>query len=245
MADENYNLNNQSAGEQQTGTPYTVPAAEPQPPVEEKASVGLAILSYIIPLVGLILFLTKKDNRPKTAKACGICALVSFILNIAISIIMSVAGGAAMFSAIGNEAANTDINSYSEGANSVEADNGVISNDNTVGDYGCVVTSAELCKDWTGNDAVLITYEFTNNSSEAISFDIALDARAYQNGIGLETAILEGDETSLVDVDIKPGITKEVKKAYVLNDTSSDVEIEVSEFFSLTDEKIVTTVQLG
>lgn len=48
----------------------------------EKVNVGLVILSFFIPLAGLIVFLTKKDKEPKTAKVSGICALVSFILNI-------------------------------------------------------------------------------------------------------------------------------------------------------------------
>lgn len=70
----NYQQYNQ-APNQQFYPPY-------QPPQEQKASVGLAILSFIIPIVGLILFITMKDKRPKTAKASGICALVSFILGI-------------------------------------------------------------------------------------------------------------------------------------------------------------------
>lgn len=51
---------------------------------EEKANVGLVILSFIIPIAGLIIFITKKDKEPKTAKVSGICALVSFILNFVI-----------------------------------------------------------------------------------------------------------------------------------------------------------------
>ena len=65
--------------------------APPQQPVEEKANIGLAILSFFIPLVGLILFLTQKDKKPKTAKACGLAALISFVLGIIFSIIASVA----------------------------------------------------------------------------------------------------------------------------------------------------------
>lgn len=63
------------------------------PPKEEKASVGLAILSYIIPLAGLIIFLTKKDKQPKTAKVSGICALVSVIINLILSIVMFATSG--------------------------------------------------------------------------------------------------------------------------------------------------------
>lgn len=114
----------------------------------------------------------------------------------------------------------------------------------TLGDYKCIVKGAKLCKDWTGKDSVLVTYEFTNNSDSAISFDVALDARAYQDGIGLETAILEDDTDLFLDVDIKPGVTKEVKKAYVLRDTSTEVEIEVSELISLSDDKLTTTVKI-
>lgn len=58
-----------------------------QQPKEEKASVGLAILSWFIPIAGLIIFLSKRDKQPKTAKVSGICALISFILNILIVIV--------------------------------------------------------------------------------------------------------------------------------------------------------------
>ena len=48
---------------------------------------GWGILSYLIPIAGLILFLMWKNERPKTAKICGICALVSVILSIVVGII--------------------------------------------------------------------------------------------------------------------------------------------------------------
>ncbi|MBU1143151.1 MAG: zinc ribbon domain-containing protein [Firmicutes bacterium] len=50
--------------------------------LEEGSAVGWGILSFLIPLVGLILFLTWKDTKPNTAKVCGVLALVGFILNI-------------------------------------------------------------------------------------------------------------------------------------------------------------------
>lgn len=110
MADENNNFGNQYDTEPQNNVQYTAPVNAPAPQ-EEKASVGLAILSFFIPLAGLIIFLTKKDTRPKTAKVSGICALVSFILNILISVIMTAAGGAAFLLA---DDALTDDSSYSE-----------------------------------------------------------------------------------------------------------------------------------
>ena len=142
----------------------------------------------------------------------------------------------------GSDDSSSEDSNASAGTSAVSAESEEKAND-TVGDYKCVVKGAKLCKDWTGKDAVLITYEFTNNSDSAVSFDVALDARAYQDGVGLETAILDED-TDYLDVDIKPGVTKEVKKAYNLRDTSTEIEIEVSELISFSDDKIVTTVQI-
>lgn len=236
---ENYEANNQQ------NNYYQNPA--PIPPQEEKASAGLAILSFIIPLVGLILFLTKKNDKPKTAKACGICALVSFLLGVIGSIIMTVAGGA-LFGAAVDEALKDDTSISQDGNtsdNSLIADNGKYStDDNILGDFACTVKGATLTKDYKGKDAVIITYEFTNNSDKAASFDTSLMDSVYQNGIGLETAILIDEDTDVWDVEIKPGITKETKKAYVLNDTASPLEIEITEFLSWDDDKIVTNVEL-
>lgn len=54
---------------------------------EKKANVWLAILSWFIPLAGLIIFIVKREKDPKTAKASGICALISFLLSIVMLII--------------------------------------------------------------------------------------------------------------------------------------------------------------
>lgn len=126
---------------------------------------------------------------------------------------------------------------------SVEADTTEVTN-NTVGDYGCVIKSAKLTKNWEGKDTVLLTYEFTNNSSSPASFDVALIDHVYQDGIGLETTFLSDDDTDLLDVEIKPGVSKDVRKAYLLRNTSTDLEVEISELISFSDEKIVTTVKL-
>lgn len=48
----------------------------------DDGNIGLAILSFLFPIVGLILFLCWRVEKPKTAKRCGICALVSFVLNL-------------------------------------------------------------------------------------------------------------------------------------------------------------------
>lgn len=72
------NNQNNSFNQQNENNPYANQQfyQPPQAPAEEKASVGLAILSFIIPVAGLIIFLVKKKERPKTAKVSGIYALL-------------------------------------------------------------------------------------------------------------------------------------------------------------------------
>lgn len=221
---------------------FNTPQQFTQPPQEDKANVLLAILSFLIPLVGLILYLTQKSDKPKAAKTYGKCALATVIIEIILCIIITVAGGSLLESAVEDKPA--DNSSYSdEYSNEIDAaDAG--ENDFTIGKYKCVVKSAEKCTDWAGKDAVTIVYDFTNNSTSAISFDVALDAQAYQDGVALETTWLDNDETDVFDVEIKPGITKEVRKAYVLRDSTADIEVEISELISFSDDKIVTTVKL-
>ena len=53
------------------------------------------LLGCCIPVVGLVLFLVWKDQKPKTAKAAGIGALVSVIISVVFYIIYFVILGAA------------------------------------------------------------------------------------------------------------------------------------------------------
>jgi len=57
---------------------------------DDGSKVGWGILSFLIPLVGLILFLSWKSERPRTAKVCGVCALVAVILEVVVGIIYGV-----------------------------------------------------------------------------------------------------------------------------------------------------------
>ena len=114
-----------------------------------------------------------------------------------------------------------------------------------IGDYVCTIKSAEKCKNWSGKDAIKITYSFTNNSNDAESFDLALTDEAYQDGIGLETTFLDGGSDELgLDVKVKPGTTKEVSKIYLLRDDTTKIDIEISELVSFSDDKLTYEIDL-
>ncbi len=63
--------------------------------VQDNGGFLWGLLGFCIPVVGLILFLIWKDQKPKTAKAAGIGALVSVILAVVFYVIMFVIIGAA------------------------------------------------------------------------------------------------------------------------------------------------------
>lgn len=59
---------------------------------------GFAVLGFLIPLVGLILYLVNKDTSPLKAKSAGKGALIGFCASLALSIIY----GAVVGSLIGS-----------------------------------------------------------------------------------------------------------------------------------------------
>lgn len=206
------------------------PYGMPQQPIEEKASVGLAILSFFIPLAGLIIFLTKKNDRPKTAKVSGICALVSFILNIVIGVI----GGVIVGVAATKIAENPDqLDSYISDAIGDNSDNLVQGDE--LGNFVCDVTDVSKTTDANGKPAIIVTYSFKNNSSTAIAFDNALYTIALQNDDTLSKTLLgTSDDSALTDVSLtQPGETSKIMRAYTLQDETSNITFEI---YDNTDE---------
>ena len=63
-----------------------------QPQVTDKGGFLLGLLGCCIPIVGLVIFLVWKDQKPKTAKAAGIGALVCVIVGVIFYILMIVLG---------------------------------------------------------------------------------------------------------------------------------------------------------
>ncbi len=109
------------------------------------------------------------------------------------------------------------------------------------GDIEVTIDGATQTVDYEGKDALVVSFTFTNNSAKDSSFMIATSAKAFQNGIELESAILMDDtyDSSNSMKDVKPGNSLVVQWAYVLTD-KSDVTVEVQPLFSFDDEVLAT-----
>lgn len=118
----------------------------------------------------------------------------------------------------------------------------------TLGDYDVSFTGYVLAKDYEDNDAIIISYDFTNNSEETVSAMVALQIQAFQDGIELESAILfdapEGYNSENEWKDIKTGATLNCQAVFVLSNTSSPVEVEASEFISFSDAVVSCTYDI-
>ncbi|MBR7133395.1 MAG: zinc ribbon domain-containing protein [Clostridia bacterium] len=54
----------------------------------DKVSVGLVILAVLIPLFGFIYWALRYKETPKRAKACGIAAIISWVLSFVLTIVL-------------------------------------------------------------------------------------------------------------------------------------------------------------
>ncbi len=115
--------------------------------------------------------------------------------------------------------------------------------ENTLGDYLLEIKSCRLAKDYEGKDVAIVMYNFTNNADDAASFMFAFEDSAYQNGVGLNEAYVLADSANYSSdnqtKEIKKGASLDIEVAYELNDTTSDIEVEVGQLFSF-DESIIT-----
>lgn len=111
-----------------------------------------------------------------------------------------------------------------------------------LGDYSVSIDNFELTQDYNSNPSVVITYSWTNNSTDTTNFMSSLNTQVFQNGIECDSAILSSDYDSDSSMkDIKPGTTLSVQEAYTLQDSENPIEIEVSEFLNFSNTPSMVT----
>ena len=108
-------------------------------------------------------------------------------------------------------------------------------------EYAVTIDSATVGTDYSDNPCVFITYTFTNVSDDdASAFISSVTADVYQDGVECETAFADTDGGGNSMTKVKKGSSIEVVQAYELQNTTSDVEVEVKELFAWDDIKLAT-----
>ena len=145
---------------------------------------------------------------------------------------------------IGSAGGNSDNTPATSTPNNTVATAGQ-NTDSAIDGKVCEIISAEVGgKNYEGKPTVVITYKYTNNSDEAASFDLSFTDKVFQNGIECSPDyVYEVDEDNS-SKEIRPGATIEVKKSYILNDETSDVEVEIAGFITWDNTVITKTFSI-
>ena len=115
-----------------------------------------------------------------------------------------------------------------------------------LGDYYVEIKSATLAEDYEGNPALIVTYSWTNNSEDTTSPMVSVSCSAFQDGVGLESAIIMDSDVYDSDAfmtDVRPGTTIDVQAAFVLGNTDSAVEVEVGAWLTLDSDPVVAYME--
>lgn len=119
----------------------------------------------------------------------------------------------------------------------------------TLGDYEVEIKTCRLAKDYEGKDVVIVTYGFTNNADDSKAFMYTFDDQVYQDGVGLNKAFVLADSANYAEEnqtkEIKKGATLDVEVAYELNDTTTELEVEVKELISFDDHMVKKTFTIS
>ena len=124
------------------------------------------------------------------------------------------------------------------------------SSDGALGDFQVQINDEfELAKDYEGNNCIVLTCKFTNNSEDAEMFSVAIMDKAYQDGVEIEKVYVMENEDAFplddADKSVKPGSSINVKLAYALSNNTSPVDLEIQELLSLSGEKLTKTFDIG
>ena len=139
-------------------------------------------------------------------------------------------------------------NQGSENASGTTGQSGSTPSKSNLGNYNVVIESCRLAEDYEGDPIAIVKFKFTNNDDDPAAFWIALDCNAYQNDIGLNECYFVDDSANYSSdnqmKEIRKGASLSVEVAYELNDTTTDIEVEVSELISFSDKKITKTFSI-
>ena len=119
-----------------------------------------------------------------------------------------------------------------------------------LGKYHVTIDSCRLAEDYEGKPVVIVKYIFKNVADDnATAFFLAISDHVYQNGIGLNEAYFLADNVDYngynYSKEIKKGASIEVEIAYELNDTTTDIEVEVEEVFSFDNKLVKKTFKIS
>ncbi len=107
--------------------------------------------------------------------------------------------------------------------------------------YAVTIDEAKVGTDYSDEPCVFVTYTFTNVSDDdAVSFLGSVSADVYQGGVECDSAFADTNGGGNSMDKVKKGKSIQVTCAYELKDTKTDIEVEVKELFSWSDDLLAS-----
>lgn len=142
----------------------------------------------------------------------------------------------------------TDDDTYQSPSNSLNENSTL--NENIIDNkYELSLTNSKVVTDNSNKKVLIVTFDFKNLTDEATNFSYSLDAKAFDDGVELDTPIsmwgIDGYDFHNNDLDIKPGKSIQVQEAYYLNNNTKEVDIEIVPWVSFNEEIIYKTFKIN
>lgn len=218
-------------------------------PIINNIAAILGFIGLILAIIGIVgTFRGKKHG-----KALAVVAAVLSALAIVITLSMQAAASKAIDDAM-KDAKGVDTSQSADNADGSKADDSDAAQSETAkgdqdmegdieGAHVKIVSAVRSNNDYEDKPTVLVTYEWTNTTTKNNSFMALADAKVFQNGSQLETAIYmdspAGYDVNSYTAEAQPNATATVTIGYVLQD-ESPVTVDVTALFSLNDDSKVT-----
>lgn len=207
-------------------------------PIVNNLSALLAVIGLVFSIIGLVSGAKGKRSGKGLSIAAVVINVVAFAVVLATQSFYSAAIDSATSASSASSSASTE---ESQPAANAKAD---ASASDASANYDVTIEGMRLATDYNGEPAAIVTFTWTNNTDKGIAFAAAFSAKAFQNDVQLDSAIINSSKTPDYESgttlkEVKPQGTQTVQVAYALAD-DSPVTVECSELFASKKAPLAT-----
>lgn len=213
-------------------------------PIINNLAAVLGVIGLVLGIIGLIGVFRGK----KRGKALTIAGTILSVVAIVVTLAMQSATGKAIDSA-SKGLSSSSSQTQSSGKQNSKQTKPATGKQDTEGDLSNahvkIASVIRSSNDYNNAQTVLVTYQWTNKTDKNQAFQTLLNAKAFQNGQELDTAIYsqppQGYDAQSGLSQLQPNAQGTATIGYVLKD-DSPVTVEVSDLFAVNSNAKVTHV---
>lgn len=116
-----------------------------------------------------------------------------------------------------------------------------------LGGYTVTIQKYSLGVDYEGDNALIIEYDWVNNSEDSTSPFMTFMLKGFQDDVETDDAIMvEGVDLGIGQKEVRPGgVIKSAQSTVGISDTTKPLELELDELFSLDSNPYIAEIDLS